>query len=163
MRAAATFEVLLSEHIAAASRYLSERLKVSGHERFHPGVKRSESLAGVLIMNTVHVKLRLLTQAFLRGGSSPSTSHHHHLHRLPRTLSQLLIRTMASTSREQECKQPPGPRKGRHKEPLRRVKNKESREKRRDQNGPATVYLQVVGAGSRDNPASLYVFSEFNR
>lgn len=70
---------------------------------------------------------------------------------------------MASTSQEAERKQPPGPRKGRHKEPLRRVKNKESREKRRDQLGPSTAYLQVVGAGSRDNPASIYVFSEFNR
>uniref|UniRef100_A0A8C5QS61 Zinc phosphodiesterase ELAC protein 2 n=1 Tax=Leptobrachium leishanense TaxID=445787 RepID=A0A8C5QS61_9ANUR len=40
-----------------------------------------------------------------------------------------------------------------------------SREKRRgvEQHGPATVYLQVVGAGSRDSGASLYVFSEFNR
>lgn len=29
--------------------------------------------------------------------------------------------------------------------------------------GPSTVYVQVVGAGSRDNGASLYVFSEYNR
>uniref|UniRef100_A0A3P8TN26 Zinc phosphodiesterase ELAC protein 2 n=1 Tax=Amphiprion percula TaxID=161767 RepID=A0A3P8TN26_AMPPE len=57
----------------------------------------------------------------------------------------------------------PGPRKAKHKEPLRRVKTKESRGKRGDSHGPSTVYLQVVGAGSRDNAASLYVFSEFNR
>uniref|UniRef100_A0A8C9XL61 Zinc phosphodiesterase ELAC protein 2 n=1 Tax=Sander lucioperca TaxID=283035 RepID=A0A8C9XL61_SANLU len=49
------------------------------------------------------------------------------------------------------------------KEPLRRVKTKENRNKRGDVHGPSTVYLQVVGAGSRDNAASLYVFSEYNR
>ncbi|XP_019745505.1 zinc phosphodiesterase ELAC protein 2 [Hippocampus comes] len=47
--------------------------------------------------------------------------------------------------------------------PLRRLKGKESRNKRGDVHGPATVYVQVVGAGSRDNAASLYVFSEYNR
>ncbi|XP_064423716.1 zinc phosphodiesterase ELAC protein 2 isoform X2 [Latimeria chalumnae] len=48
------------------------------------------------------------------------------------------------------------------KETLRHIK---TREKRRnvEQHGPATVYVQVVGAGSRDSGASLYVFSEFNR
>ncbi|XP_063759074.1 zinc phosphodiesterase ELAC protein 2 isoform X2 [Eleginops maclovinus] len=56
-----------------------------------------------------------------------------------------------------------GPKKAKHKEPLRRVKTKESRGKRGDVHGPATVYLQVVGAGSRDNAASLYVFSDYNR
>uniref|UniRef100_A0A672Z489 Zinc phosphodiesterase ELAC protein 2 n=1 Tax=Sphaeramia orbicularis TaxID=375764 RepID=A0A672Z489_9TELE len=49
------------------------------------------------------------------------------------------------------------------KEPLRRLKTKESRSKRGDTHGPSTVYVQVVGAGSRDNAASLYVFSEYNR
>ncbi|KAF3699769.1 Zinc phosphodiesterase ELAC protein 2 [Channa argus] len=49
------------------------------------------------------------------------------------------------------------------KEPLRRVKTKENRNKRGDVRGPSTVYVQVVGAGSRDNAASLYVFSEYNR
>lgn len=49
--------------------------------------------------------------------------------------------------------------KAKQKEPLRRLKTKEHR----DTHGPATVYLQVVGAGSRDNGASLYVFSEYNR
>ncbi|KAL4658257.1 zinc phosphodiesterase ELAC protein 2 isoform X2 [Arapaima gigas] len=48
------------------------------------------------------------------------------------------------------------------KEPLRHVKTKEQR-KHLDLNGAATVYVQVVGAGSRDNGASLYVFSEYNR
>uniref|UniRef100_A0A4W6FJB6 Zinc phosphodiesterase ELAC protein 2 n=1 Tax=Lates calcarifer TaxID=8187 RepID=A0A4W6FJB6_LATCA len=54
--------------------------------------------------------------------------------------------------------------KARQKEPLRRLKIRENRNKRGfDDHGPSTVYLQVVGAGSRDNAASLYVFSEFNR
>uniref|UniRef100_A0A3Q4ML57 Zinc phosphodiesterase ELAC protein 2 n=1 Tax=Neolamprologus brichardi TaxID=32507 RepID=A0A3Q4ML57_NEOBR len=53
--------------------------------------------------------------------------------------------------------------KAKQKEPLRRVKTKENRSKRGDVHGPSTVYLQVVGAGSRDNAASVYVFSEFNR
>ncbi|XP_061761696.1 zinc phosphodiesterase ELAC protein 2 isoform X7 [Nerophis ophidion] len=47
--------------------------------------------------------------------------------------------------------------------PLRRLKIKESRDRRGDAHGPSNVYVQVVGAGSRDNPASLYVFSDFNR
>uniref|UniRef100_A0A3B4ZIX9 Zinc phosphodiesterase ELAC protein 2 n=1 Tax=Stegastes partitus TaxID=144197 RepID=A0A3B4ZIX9_9TELE len=55
------------------------------------------------------------------------------------------------------------PRKVKQKEPLRRMKTKESRSRRFDGHGPATVYLQVVGAGSRDNAASLYVFSDYNR
>ncbi|XP_057673792.1 zinc phosphodiesterase ELAC protein 2 isoform X2 [Corythoichthys intestinalis] len=47
--------------------------------------------------------------------------------------------------------------------PLRMLKSKESRNKHGEVHSPATVYVQVVGAGSRDNAASLYVFSEFNR
>lgn len=50
-----------------------------------------------------------------------------------------------------------------NKEPLRLIRSKEILRKRRDLDGPATVYLQVLGASSRDNPASIYVFSEFNR
>ncbi|XP_033894057.3 zinc phosphodiesterase ELAC protein 2-like isoform X1 [Acipenser ruthenus] len=54
-------------------------------------------------------------------------------------------------------------KKARHpKETLRHIKTREQR-KNVDQHGPATVYVQVVGAGSRDNGPSLYVFSEFNR
>ncbi|TNM97165.1 hypothetical protein fugu_015321 [Takifugu bimaculatus] len=75
-----------------------------------------------------------------------------------RTVFQL-FRTMASTSPESWQPQ----RKVKKKEPLRLIKSKESRSKRTDLNGPSTVYLQVLGAGSRDNPASIYVFSEFNR
>ncbi|XP_077387185.1 zinc phosphodiesterase ELAC protein 2 [Festucalex cinctus] len=47
--------------------------------------------------------------------------------------------------------------------PLRWLKNKESHRKSCEVHSPATVYVQVVGAGSRDNAASLYVFSDFNR
>ncbi|XP_053309228.1 zinc phosphodiesterase ELAC protein 2 [Spea bombifrons] len=48
------------------------------------------------------------------------------------------------------------------KDTLRHIKNREKR-KGVEQHGPSTVYLQVLGAGSRDSGASLYVFSEFNR
>ncbi|XP_051987967.1 zinc phosphodiesterase ELAC protein 2 [Xyrauchen texanus] len=48
------------------------------------------------------------------------------------------------------------------KDTLRHVKMKENR-RQGDLHGPSTVYVQVVGAGSRDNGASLYVFSEYNR
>ncbi|KAJ0001567.1 hypothetical protein NQD34_006587 [Periophthalmus magnuspinnatus] len=54
-------------------------------------------------------------------------------------------------------------KKAKLKEPLRRTKTKENRQKRGDVHSPSTVYVQVVGAGTRDSPASLYVFSEFNR
>ncbi|XP_076609694.1 zinc phosphodiesterase ELAC protein 2 [Chaetodon auriga] len=72
------------------------------------------------------------------------------------------FRTMAANN-DPETRQPPGLRKAKQKEPLRRVKTKENRSRREDVRGPSTVYLQVVGAGSRDTPASLYVFSEYNR
>ncbi|XP_069785613.1 zinc phosphodiesterase ELAC protein 2 [Narcine bancroftii] len=53
----------------------------------------------------------------------------------------------------------------REKPPKDTLRHLKSREKRRhgDVHGPATVYLQVVGTGSRENGASLYVFSEYNR
>ncbi|KAL0198803.1 hypothetical protein M9458_007343, partial [Cirrhinus mrigala] len=47
------------------------------------------------------------------------------------------------------------------KDTLRHVKMKENR-RQGELHGPSTVYVQVVGAGSRDNGASLYVFSEYN-
>ncbi|XP_015241375.1 PREDICTED: zinc phosphodiesterase ELAC protein 2 isoform X1 [Cyprinodon variegatus] len=68
-------------------------------------------------------------------------------------------RSMATLENEFPSKRP----QKKQKEPLRRVKTKESRNKRGDVHGPSTVYVQVVGAGSRDSAASLYVFSEFNR
>ncbi|XP_030646075.1 zinc phosphodiesterase ELAC protein 2 isoform X1 [Chanos chanos] len=48
------------------------------------------------------------------------------------------------------------------KDTLRHVRSKETR-RHGENTGPSTVYVQVVGAGSRDNGASLYVFSEYNR
>ncbi|XP_067914079.1 zinc phosphodiesterase ELAC protein 2 [Heterodontus francisci] len=48
------------------------------------------------------------------------------------------------------------------KDTLRHIKSREKR-KRGDTHGPSTVYLQVVGSGSREAGASLYVFSEYNR
>uniref|UniRef100_A0A669F2W1 Zinc phosphodiesterase ELAC protein 2 n=1 Tax=Oreochromis niloticus TaxID=8128 RepID=A0A669F2W1_ORENI len=71
-----------------------------------------------------------------------------------------LFRTMATTNTNNNNNLP---KKAKQKEPLRRVKTKENRSKRGDVHGPSTVYLQVAGAGSRDNAASVYVFSEFNR
>ncbi|XP_034057874.1 zinc phosphodiesterase ELAC protein 2 [Gymnodraco acuticeps] len=113
-------------------------------------------------MNTVHLKLRTFTLVFIKGKalSAAVTRCEFTLHR---TFFQL-FRTMATNySNTLETTQLLGPKKVKHKEPLRRVKTKESRGKREDVHGPAIVYLQVVGAGSRDNAASLYVFSDYNR
>ncbi|KAF5890065.1 zinc phosphodiesterase ELAC protein 2 [Clarias magur] len=48
------------------------------------------------------------------------------------------------------------------KDTLRHVRSRESR-KHAELHGPSTVYAQAVGAGARENGASLYVFSEYNR
>ncbi|XP_067237338.1 zinc phosphodiesterase ELAC protein 2 isoform X1 [Chanodichthys erythropterus] len=48
------------------------------------------------------------------------------------------------------------------KDTRRHVKTRDSR-RQGELHGPSTVYVQVAGAGSRDNGASLYVFSEYNR
>ncbi|XP_028311836.1 zinc phosphodiesterase ELAC protein 2 isoform X2 [Gouania willdenowi] len=85
-------------------------------------------------MNTVRVTLRLRSWLSVNGLVGKSLC---------------LSRMMASS--------------GGTREPLRAFRTKESRSKRGDAHGPAIVYAQVVGAGSRDNAASLYVFSEFNR
>lgn len=63
------------------------------------------------------------------------------------------VRSMAT----QTSKKPKPP-----KDTLRHVRMKENR-RQGDLHGPATVYVQVLGAGSRDNGPSLYVFSEYNR
>ncbi|XP_019115990.1 zinc phosphodiesterase ELAC protein 2 [Larimichthys crocea] len=105
------------------------------------------------MINTARLPLRCFS---LLSAAPPATRS-----ALPRTVAHF-VRTMAAHNTP-ETRQPPGLKKARHKEPLRRVKTKESRSKRVDVHGPSTVYVQVVGAGSRDNAASLYVFSEFNR
>lgn len=71
-----------------------------------------------------------------------------------------LHRRMASNSADN--KKQPGKKQKPTTNTLRFFKSKENR-KRVDVSGPATFYIQVVGAGSRDNDASLYVFSEHNR
>ncbi|XP_078126046.1 zinc phosphodiesterase ELAC protein 2 [Sander vitreus] len=116
-------------------------------------------------MNTVHLKLRSLTLLFIKGrtisaGPPPVARCDFPFHR---TVFQF-FRTMATTSNNNpETRQPLGLKKAKQKEPLRRLKTKENRNKRKEVHGPSMVYLQVVGAGSRDNAASLYVFSEYNR
>lgn len=108
-------------------------------------------------MNTVPVRLGSLTLQLVKGralfAAPPPVARCDF--RFHRTVFQL-SRAMATNSNA-------GPRKAKQREPLRRVKTKENRSRQRDVLGPATVYVQVVGAGSRDNPASLYVFSEYNR
>lgn len=71
-----------------------------------------------------------------------------------------LLRRMASNSTGTQ--KHPGRKQKPPKDTLRHFRSKENR-KRTDIPGPATVHVQVVGAGSRDNDASLYVFSEYNR
>lgn len=116
-------------------------------------------------MNAVHVKVRLLT-SLLRFGQTPSVGPSISPPSFRRTVLRV-VRTMATVGLPETSRAPvpppPAAKKAKQKEPLRRVKTKESRVRRGDANGPATVYLQVVGAGSRDNAACVYVFSEFNR
>ncbi|XP_022054141.2 zinc phosphodiesterase ELAC protein 2 isoform X2 [Acanthochromis polyacanthus] len=115
-------------------------------------------------MNTVPVRLccsaLLLVKGSVLAACPPSVARCDS--RFHRTVFHF-IRKMATNNNNNNSNNFPGPRKAKHKEPLRKVKTKESRSKRGDSHGPSTVYLQVVGAGSRDNHASLYVFSEFNR
>lgn len=103
-------------------------------------------------MNKGHLKL--LTLPFIGGVPSAARCHFP-----PRRTVFQFFRTMANTNLD-SC-QPQ--MKVKSKERLRLIKSKEILSKRRDLDGPATVYLQVLGAGSRDNPASIYLFSEFNR
>ncbi|XP_041812720.1 zinc phosphodiesterase ELAC protein 2 [Chelmon rostratus] len=110
-------------------------------------------------MNTVHLKLwSLLLVKGRTLSAAPVARCYFRFH--PHVFQ--FFRTMASNNNP-ETRQPPGGRKAKQKEPLRRVKTKENRNKRDDHHGPSTVYLQVVGAGSRDSAASLYVFSDYNR
>lgn len=160
-------KVLLNEHAASIRWLILDKKHLEMFEtalkwEFLAGINRHPLfyLAGdVFIMNTVH--LRLLTFPLVSGGAlsaaPPRFDFGFH-----RTVFQF-FRFMASANNNPETRPPPGLKKARQKEPLRRLKTKENRNKRVDLHGPATVYLQVVGAGSRDNAASLYVFSEYNR
>ncbi|KAM9780012.1 zinc phosphodiesterase ELAC protein 2 [Neosynchiropus ocellatus] len=106
----------------------------------------------------MNVTPRSLTLLFIKAAfvsrTVPTASHCE-----PRTALHL-CRTMASAA---QGNMGPAHKKAKHKEPLRRVRIKENRSRKQDAHGPSSVYLQVVGAGSRDNAASLYVFSEYNR
>ncbi|XP_029363954.1 zinc phosphodiesterase ELAC protein 2 isoform X2 [Echeneis naucrates] len=111
-------------------------------------------------MNTAHLKLRYFTSLLVKGRAAPLLTR-------PDSPTILrFIRTMA-TNNIKDSKNNNinnnNNKKAKQKEPLRRLKTKEGRSKRGDVHGPSTVYLQVVGAGTRDNAASLYVFSEYNR
>ncbi|XP_056143277.1 zinc phosphodiesterase ELAC protein 2 isoform X2 [Lampris incognitus] len=104
-------------------------------------------------MNTVNLTLKSLTLFVVRrpsaarpGAVSRSDAGFHG------AVFQLL-RTMATMSAGSS----------KQRDALRRVKSKEGRGKRTGEHGPTNVYVQVVGAGARDNGPSLYVFSEFNR
>ncbi|KAI1884252.1 hypothetical protein AGOR_G00224530 [Albula goreensis] len=77
----------------------------------------------------------------------------------PRTAVHRL-RNMASNASSNQ--KPDMKRSKPPKETLRHVKTREQR-KNVGLHGPANVYVQVLGAGSRDNGPSLYVFSEYNR
>ncbi|XP_041854323.1 zinc phosphodiesterase ELAC protein 2 isoform X2 [Melanotaenia boesemani] len=113
-------------------------------------------------MNTVHGRLRVFSLLVLKGralSSGPAT-----VARCDSGFHRTVFQTMATSSgHSSDTRLPLGSKKAKQKEPLRRVKTKEIRNKKGDLQGPSTVYMQVVGAGSRDSPASLYVFSEFNR
>ncbi|XP_030264862.1 zinc phosphodiesterase ELAC protein 2 [Sparus aurata] len=117
-------------------------------------------------MNTVRLGLKSFTFLLVRCGSLSAAAPPALARcdcRSLRTVFQC-VRTMASISNNNNNPEMrPGMKKARQREPLRRVKTKENRGKKRELHGPSTVYLQVVGAGSRDNNASLYVFSEYNR
>ncbi|CAJ1075541.1 zinc phosphodiesterase ELAC protein 2 isoform X1 [Xyrichtys novacula] len=115
-------------------------------------------------MNTVRLKLRSFSFLVL-GGKSVSAAPPGCDSRPLQSVLQF-FRNMSSSNHKNgnlEVKQPPGLRKEKRKEPLRRIKTKENRARKGEHHGPSTVYVQVIGAGSRDNAASLYVFSEFNR
>ncbi|XP_035471673.2 zinc phosphodiesterase ELAC protein 2 isoform X1 [Scophthalmus maximus] len=120
-------------------------------------------------MNTLHLKLRCFTFQLVKSGAAAAAR------RGPQTVSHF-FRTMATNNNNSNSssrghygdinnaeawRQQPRPKK--QNEPLRRLKTKEKRSQRGDVHGPSTVYLQVVGAGSRDQTPSLYVFSEYNR
>lgn len=108
-------------------------------------------------MNSFHVRLRRLL--VVKGRALCAVATAPRFDYFPHWTVYHVSRSMATFGEQFPAKRP----QKRQKEPLRRLKTKESRNKRGDVHGPSTVYVQVVGAGSRDSAASLYVFSEFNR
>ncbi|XP_037544598.1 zinc phosphodiesterase ELAC protein 2 [Nematolebias whitei] len=114
-------------------------------------------------MNGVHVRLFSLLVAKHRAAAAATFPRCcGYYSRFHQTVFQF-VRSMATVGDHFPLKRlPPGQHK-RQMELLRFVKSKEGRSKRADRLGPSTVYIQVLGAGSRDNSPSVYVFSEFNR
>ncbi|KAL0993355.1 hypothetical protein UPYG_G00106540 [Umbra pygmaea] len=111
-------------------------------------------------MNKVCLACKPIEWLFVRNISTRLRNIACRQHRFTRAIFQLM-RTMSTEGTEKHnlgSKKPRPP-----KETLRHVKTREQRKRGVDVHGPATVYAQVVGAGSRDNGPSLYVFSEFNR
>ncbi|XP_034045567.1 zinc phosphodiesterase ELAC protein 2 isoform X2 [Thalassophryne amazonica] len=84
------------------------------------------------------------------------------LFRLAARCERRFQRSLSHFVRSMEERTAPGPGTAAQKEPLRRQKIKEKRSKT-GTDGPSNVYVQVVGAGSRDAPPSLYVFSNLNK
>ncbi|KAJ7989460.1 hypothetical protein DPEC_G00304780 [Dallia pectoralis] len=83
---------------------------------------------------------------------------------IERRYTQTTIQFPRTMSTNTTDRQNPGLKKFKApKETLRHVKSREQRKRAVEVHGPAIVYAQVVGAGTRDNGPSLYVFSEFNR
>uniref|UniRef100_A0A8D3DCZ6 Zinc phosphodiesterase ELAC protein 2 n=1 Tax=Scophthalmus maximus TaxID=52904 RepID=A0A8D3DCZ6_SCOMX len=107
-------------------------------------------------MNTLHLKLRCFTFQLVKSGAAAAAR------RGPQTVSHF-FRTMATNNNNSNSSSRGHYGDINNNEPLRRLKTKEKRSQRGDVHGPSTVYLQVVGAGSRDQTPSLYVFSEYNR
>ncbi|KAM8824563.1 zinc phosphodiesterase ELAC protein 2 isoform 1-T1 [Synchiropus picturatus] len=102
---------------------------------------------------------RPLTLLLIKAGFVPRTS-------VPRASGcegRAVLHRCGSMASAAQGDMGPTHKRAKHKEPLRRVRIKENRSRKQDSHGPSSVYLQVVGAGSRDNAASLYVFSEYNR
>uniref|UniRef100_A0AAQ4QDL4 Zinc phosphodiesterase ELAC protein 2 n=1 Tax=Gasterosteus aculeatus aculeatus TaxID=481459 RepID=A0AAQ4QDL4_GASAC len=103
-------------------------------------------------MNAVREKLGSIPLLFIKGRSlsagPPAVPSCYFP--VPRTVLQF-FRTMASNENKTPETRQPAPKKAKQKEPLRRVKTKEDRVRRGEGHGPSTVYVQVVGAGSRDN------------
>lgn len=86
-----------------------------------------------------------------------------HVHPGGLTLNTSVMSAPVSGPDHLNMKTPTGPKKSGPKEGLRRTRVKETRALKGPGHGPSTVYLQVVGAGSRDNGGTIYVFSEYNR
>ncbi|XP_072298787.1 zinc phosphodiesterase ELAC protein 2 [Eucyclogobius newberryi] len=112
-------------------------------------------------MTAAHSTFRAVSLLLFRDGT-PFAHASRQLCPRPRTVVQR-FRAMATNNGGNAMKNGNAPKKAKQKEALRRTKAKQNRQMRGDVHGPATVYVQVVGSGSRDNAASLYVFSEFNR